>query len=45
MTYAGWPLYTYAADESAGQDNGQGLEANGGRWDAIALSGKVVTTK
>jgi predicted lipoprotein with Yx(FWY)xxD motif len=45
VTYAGWPLYTYAADESAGQDNGQGLEANGGRWDVIAPSGKVVTTK
>jgi predicted lipoprotein with Yx(FWY)xxD motif len=44
VTYAGWPLYTYAADGSAGQDNGQGLEANGGLWYVIAPSGKVITT-
>jgi predicted lipoprotein with Yx(FWY)xxD motif len=45
VTYAGWPLYTYAADSAAGQDNGQGLEANGGRWYVIAPSGKVITTQ
>lgn len=44
VTYAGWPLYTYAADSAAGQDNGQAIEANGGRWYVIAPSGKVVTT-
>jgi len=44
VTYAGWPLYTYAGDQGAGQDNGQGIEANGGRWYVIAPSGKVVTT-
>jgi predicted lipoprotein with Yx(FWY)xxD motif len=44
VTYAGWPLYTYAADSAAGQANGQALEANGGRWYVIAPSGKVVTT-
>jgi predicted lipoprotein with Yx(FWY)xxD motif len=44
VTYAGWPLYTYEADSAAGQDNGQALEANGGRWYAIAPSGKVITT-
>jgi predicted lipoprotein with Yx(FWY)xxD motif len=44
VTYAGWPLYTYAADGSAGQDNGQAIEANGGRWYVIAPSGKVITT-
>jgi predicted lipoprotein with Yx(FWY)xxD motif len=44
VTYAGWPLYTYAADSAAGQDNGQALEANGGRWYVIAPSGKVITT-
>jgi predicted lipoprotein with Yx(FWY)xxD motif len=43
-TYAGWPLYTYAADSAAGQDNGQALEANGGLWYVIAPSGKVITT-
>jgi predicted lipoprotein with Yx(FWY)xxD motif len=44
ITYAGWPLYTYAADGSAGQDNGQAIEANGGRWYVIAPSGKLITT-
>jgi predicted lipoprotein with Yx(FWY)xxD motif len=44
VTYAGWPLYTYAADSAAGQDNGQALEANGGRWYVVAPSGKVITT-
>ncbi len=44
VTYAGWPLYTYAADSASGQDNGQGLETNGGRWYVIAPSGRVVTT-
>jgi predicted lipoprotein with Yx(FWY)xxD motif len=44
VTYAGWPLYTYAADAAAGQDNGQAIETNGGKWYVIAPSGKVVTT-
>jgi predicted lipoprotein with Yx(FWY)xxD motif len=44
VTYAGWPLYTYAADGAAGQDNGQAIEANGGHWYVIAPSGKVITT-
>jgi predicted lipoprotein with Yx(FWY)xxD motif len=44
VTYAGWPLYTYAADSAAGQDNGQAVEADGGLWYVIAPSGKVITT-
>ena len=44
LTYAGWPLYTYAADSAAGQDNGQAIESFGGRWYVIAPSGKVITT-
>jgi predicted lipoprotein with Yx(FWY)xxD motif len=44
VTYGGWPLYTYVGDGSAGQDSGQGIEANGGRWYVIAPSGKVITT-
>ncbi|HEY4917370.1 MAG TPA: hypothetical protein VIH92_10695 [Solirubrobacteraceae bacterium] len=44
VTYAGWPLYTYAADSAAGEDNGQAIEADGGRWYVIAPSGKVITT-
>ncbi len=44
VTYAGWPLYTYAADSAAGQDNGQAIETDGGEWYVIAPSGKVITT-
>jgi predicted lipoprotein with Yx(FWY)xxD motif len=44
VAYAGWPLYTYVADSAAGQDNGQAIEANGGRWYVISPSGKVITT-
>jgi predicted lipoprotein with Yx(FWY)xxD motif len=44
VTYSGWPLYTYVADSVAGEDNGQALEADGGRWYVIAPSGKVITT-
>ena len=44
VTYAGWPLYTYAADSAAGQDNGQAIETSGGRWYVIAPSGTVITT-
>jgi predicted lipoprotein with Yx(FWY)xxD motif len=44
VTYAGWPLYTYAADAAAGQDNGQAIESSGGRWYVIAPSGKLITT-
>jgi predicted lipoprotein with Yx(FWY)xxD motif len=44
VTYSGWPLYTYAADSAAGEDNGQAIEADGGRWYVIAPSGKVITT-
>jgi len=45
VTYAGWPLYTYAADTAVGQDNGQGIETNGGLWYVISPSGTVITTK
>jgi len=41
-TYAGWPLYTYTADTSAGMASGQGLNVNGGLWYVISASGKVV---
>jgi predicted lipoprotein with Yx(FWY)xxD motif len=44
VTYSGWPLYTYAADSAAGEDNGQAIEADGGLWYVIAPSGKVLTT-
>lgn len=45
VTYAGWPLYTYVTDTSAGSARGQALSLNGGVWDVIAPSGKVITKK
>ena len=41
-TYAGWPLYTYAADASPGTANGQAIDANGGLWYVISPAGKVI---
>jgi predicted lipoprotein with Yx(FWY)xxD motif len=43
VTYAGWPLYTYAADSEAGTADGQGVSANGGLWYVLAPSGKMIT--
>lgn len=42
VTYAGWPLYTYAADIDPGQASGQGLDLDGGPWYVLAPSGRVV---
>ncbi|MEV6610785.1 hypothetical protein [Kutzneria sp. NPDC051319] len=42
ITYAGWPLYTYASDLAPGQANGQALNLNGGPWYVIRPSGQVV---
>ncbi|MGA8747098.1 MAG: hypothetical protein WB507_14705 [Solirubrobacterales bacterium] len=42
VTYAGWPLYTYTADTSAGTATGQGVNLNGGYWYVISPSGKVI---
>lgn len=44
VTYHGWPLFTFSGDTKAGEANGEGLSSFGGRWSAIAPSGKVVTT-
>ena len=38
-TYDGHPLYTYTGDTAAGQLNGDGLRASGGRWWAVTPSG------
>jgi predicted lipoprotein with Yx(FWY)xxD motif len=43
VTYAGWPLYTYAADSGPGSANGQGVSANGGLWYVLSPSGKMIT--
>jgi predicted lipoprotein with Yx(FWY)xxD motif len=38
-TYDGHPLYTYAADTAPGQAKGNGLNASGGLWYEMTLSG------
>jgi predicted lipoprotein with Yx(FWY)xxD motif len=45
VTYAGWPLYTYAADSKPGQATGQALNLNGGLWYVLSPAGKEITTK
>jgi predicted lipoprotein with Yx(FWY)xxD motif len=39
VTYDGHPLYTYTGDTTAGQINGNGLNASGGMWWAITPTG------
>jgi len=41
---AGWPLYGYAGDSSAGDTNGQALDANGGRWYLLGPDGTPLKT-
>ena len=43
VTYAGWPLYTYAADSGPGSANGQTLNTNGGSWYVLSPAGTVIT--
>jgi predicted lipoprotein with Yx(FWY)xxD motif len=38
-TYNGHPLYTYAGDTAPGQANGNGLNASGGVWHEVTVSG------
>ena len=38
-TFDGHPLYTYVGDKSRGQATGNGLNAAGGVWHEIAISG------
>ncbi|WP_116246142.1 hypothetical protein [Nocardiopsis sp. FIRDI 009] len=40
LTYAEWPLYTYAGDAAPGDVNGQGV---GGAWYVVDPSGRMVT--
>jgi predicted lipoprotein with Yx(FWY)xxD motif len=40
-TYDGHPLYTYAADTAPGQNKGNGLNASGGVWHEVTVSGAV----
>jgi predicted lipoprotein with Yx(FWY)xxD motif len=41
-TYDGHPLYTYAADTAPGQAKGNGINASGGLWHEMTVSGSVV---
>jgi predicted lipoprotein with Yx(FWY)xxD motif len=38
-TYDGHPLYTYAGDTAPGQNNGNHLNASGGLWYEVTVSG------
>jgi predicted lipoprotein with Yx(FWY)xxD motif len=39
LAYYGWPLYFYAADQAAGDVNGQGV---GGKWYVIGADGTPI---
>jgi predicted lipoprotein with Yx(FWY)xxD motif len=43
VTYNGHPLYTFVKDTSAGQTNGEGVNAFGALWYALSPSGDQVT--
>jgi predicted lipoprotein with Yx(FWY)xxD motif len=43
VTYNHHPLYYYAGDSGAGQQNGQGLNAFGAAWYVVTPSGGAVT--
>jgi predicted lipoprotein with Yx(FWY)xxD motif len=40
VTYAGWPLYTYAADEKPGDANGNDIDSFGAEWYALLPNGE-----
>ena len=42
VAVAGHPLYLYAGDQSAGQFNGQGLDAFGAKWFVVSPAGKDI---
>lgn len=45
VTYARWPLYTYAGDTKPGQASGQALNSTGGLWYVLSPSGVVIKKK
>ena len=45
VTYNGHPLYSFIKDTRAGETNGEGLTAFGGRWLAVSAAGKPVAQK
>ena len=44
-TYNGHPLYTYTGDTAPGQNNGNGLNASGGIWHEVTVSGSAPAPK
>lgn len=42
VTYKGHPLYTYVGDKKAGQTSGEGSNASGAKWYALAPSGATI---
>jgi predicted lipoprotein with Yx(FWY)xxD motif len=40
VTYAGWPLYTYVADEKPGEDNGTDVKSFGASWYPLHPNGE-----
>jgi predicted lipoprotein with Yx(FWY)xxD motif len=45
VTYNGHPLYLFVKDTKAGDTNGEGKTAFGGRWFAVSPTGKQVSQK
>jgi predicted lipoprotein with Yx(FWY)xxD motif len=42
VTYGGHPVYTFSGDQSAGDTNGQGINAFGGQWHVTSAAGSAV---
>jgi predicted lipoprotein with Yx(FWY)xxD motif len=42
VTYAGWPLYTFAHDTGTGQAHGEGIVSFGGTWKTLTPAGTPV---
>jgi predicted lipoprotein with Yx(FWY)xxD motif len=40
VTYGGWPLYTYVADQAPGEANGNDIDQFGAEWYALQPSGE-----
>lgn len=40
VTYAGWPLYTYVADQKPGEANGNDIDQFGAEWYALQPNGR-----
>jgi predicted lipoprotein with Yx(FWY)xxD motif len=45
VTYNHHPLYTFVKDTKKGQTNGEGVNAFGGKWDAVSKAGTLVAKK